>query len=247
MTDKKNVENGKNGATKAGSERWLIVLVVVVLLAVVGTVAWSVISRRTSSPAVVGTVAATTNELPASTTGGETSASSAPEASSSNTAPSSTPESESADTRSTSSAPVGITVGKTAPDFTLKDLDGNSVSLHQYRGHVVLLDFWASWCPPCRASMPTLDNFAAEYRDKGLVMIGVSLDRSASAASSFLNDNDYHRLIALWGSASASQGVARMYGVNAIPHTFVIDRDGIIRFTDHPMRLTESILDKLFQ
>ncbi|HDL85610.1 MAG TPA: redoxin domain-containing protein, partial [Candidatus Acetothermia bacterium] len=70
---------------------------------------------------------------------------------------------------------------------------------------------------------------------------------SASDTSSFLKKNDYHRLIALWGSVSASQGVARMYGVNAIPHTFVIDPNGIIRFTDHPMRLTESFLDTLFQ
>ena len=143
--------------------------------------------------------------------------------------------------------PVGITVGKSAPDFTLKDLDGNSVSLHQFRGHVVLLDFWASWCAPCRSSMPTLDGFAAKYYDKGLVMIGVSLDRSASDASSFLNANNYDRLIALWGSAIASQGVARTYGVSGIPHTFVIDPNGVIRFTDHPMRLTESFLNTLFQ
>jgi len=95
--------------------------------------------------------------------------------------------------------------------------------------------------------MPTLDKFAAEYHDKGLVLIGVSLDRSASDASSFLNKNDYHRLIALWESAIASQAVAGTYGVSAIPHTFVIDRDGIIRFVNHPVRLTESILDQLFQ
>ena len=144
-------------------------------------------------------------------------------------------------------APVGTSVGQSAPDFTLKDLDGNSVSLHQFRGHVVILDFWASWCAPCRASMPTLDGFATRYQNKGLVLVGVSLDRSASDATSYLKQSNYHRLIALWESVSASQGVARTYGVSAIPRTFVIDRDGVIRFVDHPMRLTESFLDTLFQ
>jgi len=95
--------------------------------------------------------------------------------------------------------------------------------------------------------MPTLEKFAAEYHDKGLVLIGVSLDRSASDATSFLKANNYGSLIALWESVSASQRVARTYGVSAIPHTFVIDRDGIIHFSDHPMRLSESALDKLFQ
>ena len=94
--------------------------------------------------------------------------------------------------------------------------------------------------------MPTLEKFAAEYHDKGMVLIGVSLDRRASDARSFLDKNDYDSLIALWESVSAPQGVAKTYGVNAIPHTFVIDRDGIIHFSDHPMRLNESILDKLW-
>ncbi len=229
MTDQKKVNKKTDG-------RWLMILVVVVLVAIGGVIAWSVASHRTSAPKVAQTTDTSTNEVPAAP------ASSSPATSPATSAPASKPAEVSAP-----AAPVGITVGKSAPDFTLKDLDGNSVSLHQFRGHVVILDFWASWCPPCRASMPTLDKFASEYHDKGLVMIGVSLDRSASDASSFLKQNNYHRLIALWGSVSASQGVAREYGVNAIPHTFVLDRDGIIRFTDHPMRLTESFLDSLFQ
>ncbi|HHR86225.1 MAG TPA: TlpA family protein disulfide reductase [Candidatus Acetothermia bacterium] len=231
MTDQKKLDE------KADNGRWLMVLVVVVLVAVAGVIAWSVASHRTNAPKVAQTGDTSTNEVPAapasSTTASSSTATSAP---------------ASAVTRAPApAAPEGITVGKSAPDFTLKDLDGNSVSLHQFRGHVVILDFWASWCAPCRASMPTLDGFAAKYHDKGLVMIGVSLDRSAGDASSFLKGNNYHRLIALWGSVSASQGVARTYGVSGIPHTFVIDPDGIIRFVNHPMRLTESFLDSLFQ
>ena len=240
MTDQKKVDR------KADSGRWLMILVVVVLVAVVAIVAWSVASHRRSAPKVAQTTDTSTNEVPAapasSSTPSSTTANNSPATTPATSAPASTPAEVPAPV-----APVGITVGKSAPDFTLEDLDGNSVSLHQFRGHVVILDFWASWCAPCRASMPTLDKFASEYHDKGLVMIGVSLDRSGSDASSFLKQNNYHRLIALWGSVSASQAVARQYGVSGIPHTFVIDPNGVIRFSDHPMRLTNSVLDKLFQ
>ena len=228
MTDKKKANK------KSGTDRWLMILVVVVLVAIVAVIAWSVTSHRSSSlQETQEAQSTTTNEIPAAST--ET------------TTASSTPAEKPEETPAASTASIGTTVGKVAPDFTLEDLNGNNVSLHQFRGHVVILDFWASWCPPCRASMPTLDGFASRYSDKGLVLIGVSLDRSASDASSFLKENDYHRLIALWQSASASQGVARTYGVSAIPHTFVIDPNGVIRFVDHPMRLTESFLDTLFQ
>ena len=241
MTDQKKVDR------KADSGRWLMILVVVVLVAVVAIVAWSVASHRRSAPKVAQTTDTSTNEVPAapasSSTPSSTTANNSPATTPATSAPASTP----AEVPEPAAAPVGITVGKSAPDFTLEDLDGNSVSLHQFRGHVVILDFWASWCAPCRASMPTLDKFASEYHDKGLVMIGVSLDRSSSDASSFLKQNNYHRLIALWGSVSASQAVARQYGVSGIPHTFVIDPNGVIRFSDHPMRLTNSVLDKLFQ
>ena len=228
MKDNKKVDKkAKKSGKKANSERWLMILVVAVLVVIVAVIAWSVTSRRAPTPQDARTADTTTDAVPS-------------------TPASSTPASTPAATPSPA-VPVGITVGKSAPDFTLKDLSGNSISLHQFRGHVVILDFWASWCAPCRASMPTLDGFASRYHDKGLVLIGVSLDRSAENARSFLNANNYHRLIALWESASASQAVAREYGVNAIPHTFVLDRDGIIRFTDHPMRLTTSLLDSLFK
>lgn len=147
----------------------------------------------------------------------------------------------------TPSVPVGIEVGDRAPNFTLPDLNGRSVSLSDFRGHVVIIDFWASWCPPCRASMPALRKYYEEYKDRGLVLVGVSLDRSAEDARAFLEANGYHDLIALWGSVSASQGVAREYGIYGIPHTFVLDPNGVIRFSDHPLRLTESFLSSLFE
>jgi cytochrome c biogenesis protein CcmG/thiol:disulfide interchange protein DsbE len=63
-----------------------------------------------------------------------------------------------------------------APEFSLKDIDGNSVSLSQYKGHVILLDFWATWCPPCRVSIPELVGLHKQYESKGLVILGVSVD-----------------------------------------------------------------------
>ena len=235
MTEKKNATRKNTGkqVSKANTGRWLMVLVGVVLVAVIAVIAWSLTSRRAASPQEAQNSSTTTNQVP------ETSTSDTPAAS--------VPAAEPQEAPVALAAPVGTSVGQSAPDFTLKDLDGNSVSLHQFRGHVVILDFWASWCAPCRASMPTLDGFATRYQDKGLVLVGVSLDRSASDATSYLKQSNYHRLIALWESVSASQGVARTYGVSAIPRTFVIDRDGVIRFVDHPMRLTESFLDALFQ
>lgn len=146
-----------------------------------------------------------------------------------------------------SAVPVGIEVGDRAPNFTLQSLDGKSVSLYDFRGHVVILDFWASWCAPCRASMPELQRYYEEFKGRGLVLLGVSLDRSAEDARYFLNREGYHDLIALWGSVSASQGVAHEYGIYGIPHTFVIDKQGIIRFANHPMYLTASFLASLFK
>ncbi len=65
---------------------------------------------------------------------------------------------------------------QTAPDFNLKDLSGYTVSLEQYRGNIVLLDFWATWCPPCKMSIPELVDLNNRYRDKGLVILGISVD-----------------------------------------------------------------------
>ncbi len=144
-----------------------------------------------------------------------------------------------------STVPVGIEVGDRAPNFTLESLDGKTVSLYQFRGHVVILDFWASWCAPCRASMPELQRYYEEYKGHGLVLLGVSLDRSGEDARYFLKEKRYTDLIALWGSVSASQAVAQEYGVYGIPHTFVIDKQGIIRFSNHPLYLTAAFLASL--
>ena len=119
-----------------------------------------------------------------------------------------------------------VEAGPTAPDFSLKDLSGQTVTLEQYRGKVVLLDFWATWCPPCRAEIPHFVELYSEYRKKGLEVIGVSLDSNPEKALlPFIEEYkiNYTMLI-------GNRDVTDSYGgVISIPTTFVIDREGNIR------------------
>lgn len=139
--------------------------------------------------------------------------------------------------------PIGNEVGLTAPEFTLQALDGESVSFSDYRGHVVILVFWASWCPSCRASMPALEGLIERYHDEGLVIVGVSLDCDAEDATTYLEENGYGEMIALWESLSASEEVALLYGVSTIPHTFVVDPSGIIRYSGDPAYLIAAVIE----
>jgi peroxiredoxin len=135
---------------------------------------------------------------------------------------------------------TGTALGLRAPDFRLTSLDGDSVALSDFSGHVVIIDFWASWCTPCRTSMPALHTLWQKYRDRGVVLLGVSLDRTEASASAFIEANGYQDMVAVW---DAHQAVAALYGVSGIPHTLVVDAEGIIRFADHPARLTASAIE----
>ena len=121
-------------------------------------------------------------------------------------------------------APAPV-IGHPAPDFTLTGLDGNAVGLSDFRGKVVFLNFWATWCPPCRGEMPEMEEVYQEYRDKDVVIIGVDLGESRSSVQSFVEENGYS-----WTFVIDSIGeVARDYMVTGIPSSFFIDRDGVIR------------------
>jgi len=116
-------------------------------------------------------------------------------------------------------------IGYPAPDFTLIDLDGNAVHLKDFRGKVVFLNFWATWCPPCRIEMPEMEELYQEYKDKDVAIIGVDLRESESSVKSFVEENGYS-----WTFVIDSTGeVARDYMVTLIPSSFFIDGDGIIR------------------
>ena len=119
-------------------------------------------------------------------------------------------------------------VGKKAIDFNVKDLDGNDLSLEQYRGNVILLDFWAVWCGPCIAEMPNVKGVYEKYKDNNFQIIGISLDRSRDTLVGYLEKEGI-----TWPQFFDENGwqnrVAQMYGINAIPHMYLIDGDGVIR------------------
>jgi len=144
-------------------------------------------------------------------------------------------------------ATVGASIGQRAPDFTLTSLTGAPVTLSDYRGRVVILDFWASWCGPCKATFPFLHALWQGEADRGTVLIGVSLDRTRTAALSYLEQTGFDDMIALWGSYSAASSVASNYGVQGIPHTLIIDRDGLVRYAGHPALLRAEFLREIVQ
>ena len=139
---------------------------------------------------------------------------------------------------------IGHHVGDAAPPFSLPSLTGESISLSDYRGQLVILDFWASWCIPCLLSMPSLEAMARELGDD-VILVGVSLDRTEAEARSYVDSRGYTDLVALYGSLSEARGVANEYGVLGIPRTFVIDREGIVRFAGHPSLLTRNLITSL--
>jgi peroxiredoxin len=117
--------------------------------------------------------------------------------------------------------------GGMAPDFTLRSLDGKTVSLADFRGRPVLLNFWATWCGPCRQEIPFLQEVSEdpEWKDRGLMVLAVNLGESAIAVQSFVNDNGLTFTVLL----DNGNEVGAQYNARYIPTTYFIDKDGIIR------------------
>ncbi|HDH53854.1 MAG TPA: TlpA family protein disulfide reductase, partial [Nitrospirae bacterium] len=114
--------------------------------------------------------------------------------------------------------------GAKATDFTLKDLSGKEFTLSSFKGKPVLLNFWATWCPYCRKERAHLDSIYKDYREKGLIILSVSTDRSAGLVKRFLKDMpaDFTVLFDSNGSVASS------YNVRGLPTSFLINREGII-------------------
>ena len=131
----------------------------------------------------------------------------------------------------TALAPVSTVLGQAlkpgqpAPAWQLKDLEGKLVKSSDYRGKVVILDFWATWCPPCRAEIPSFVELQKQYGKDGLVVLGVSLDKEGPAAvKKFMTKTPMN-----YGIVMADDKIAEAYGgIEAIPTTFIIDRQGKI-------------------
>jgi outer membrane lipoprotein-sorting protein/peroxiredoxin len=114
--------------------------------------------------------------------------------------------------------------GKDAPDFKLNSLDGKEFSLQALRGKVVLLDFWATWCLPCRRDIPSLEKIYADFHERGLVMIGMNVGENKETVAKFLAQNKLSYPIVLAGENEMLQS----YSVTAFPTVVLIDREGVI-------------------
>jgi peroxiredoxin len=109
-----------------------------------------------------------------------------------------------------------------APDFTVKDSAGADLRLSNYKGKVVLLNFWATYCVPCRTEIPWFIEFDKTYRDKGFAVVGISMDEDWDAVRPYLAEKKINYRIGLGGEETA-----KLYGgLDALPETFLIDREG---------------------
>lgn len=112
-----------------------------------------------------------------------------------------------------------------APDFTLRGVDGRNLRLAEQRGQVVMVNFWATWCGPCRVEMPHLNKIHEKYRGSGFLLLGVNVDEDAAKAAGAVSQ---------WGIRfpvlhDAQKSVVRAYQVSSMPSTMLIDRDGKLR------------------
>ncbi|MGZ4789893.1 MAG: peroxiredoxin family protein [Terriglobales bacterium] len=115
-------------------------------------------------------------------------------------------------------------VGSAAKDFTVRDSD-HQVSLNQFRGQVVVLNFWATWCPPCTQELPSMMDMQNQLRSRGVVVLGVSIDVDDDAYHRFLKQRNVNFVTV----RDPEQKVAGMYGTSGWPESYIIDRQGVLR------------------
>jgi peroxiredoxin len=137
-------------------------------------------------------------------------------------------------------------IGKKAPVFTAIDLSGKDVPFSSFRGKPILLNFWATWCPYCREERPQLNSIYETYKDKGLVIVAVSVDRSSAIVKRYINKIPADFVILHDNNKEA----AGAYGIYSLPTSFLIDREGVIKhkfigpnWTD----LKKKFIEKLVQ
>jgi peroxiredoxin len=135
-----------------------------------------------------------------------------------------------------------LTVGDLAHDFKLQDLGGNSVSLTDFRGQPLIINFWATWCPPCLIEMPELQASFEKYKEDGLVILALDQDESAEVVRSFFHDEFGLTFTPL---LDVDQAVAGQYGVLNFPSSFFINGDGIITAIHRGPALQAQIDDYL--
>jgi thiol-disulfide isomerase/thioredoxin len=137
-----------------------------------------------------------------------------------------------------------LSVGNEPIPFDVKAIDGKTISLANYKGKVVLLDFWATWCMPCKVEMPNVIRIHKKYNKQGFEIIGISLDRDRNALEKYVKDNEMN-----WPQYFDGQGwnsgLASKYRVREIPTTYLIDKKGKIRYRSLRGKQLEEAVKKL--
>ena len=136
----------------------------------------------------------------------------------------------------------GIGLGQLAPDFELTTLQGEPVKLSDFRGKKVVLNFWATWCPPCRVEMPHMQRFYSDYKDRNVVILSVDATHTEASKIPVQAFVDY------WGLTfpvvlDTTGDIGKMYQVSAYPATYILDEQGIIR-KKHPGAMDQTMLEK---
>lgn len=117
-------------------------------------------------------------------------------------------------------------IGTAAPDFTLRSSTGKNLKLSEYRGQVVMINFWATWCAPCRQEMPHLNRLYEQYNKAGFILLGVNIDDNPKAAQAMAEQLGV-RFPVLY---DATKQVSKRYDVDAMPLTVIVDRDGKVQY-----------------
>lgn len=137
----------------------------------------------------------------------------------------------------------GIEEGESAPDFTLEDLDGNQVSLGDLQGKVVFLNFWATWCPPCRAEMPDMEELHQNFKDQDVAILSINVGEEAGVVRDFVEQADYSWTFLL----DEDRGVSFEYEIELLPTSFFLDTEGIIRVVKVGAMSYETMDDNLMK
>ena len=119
--------------------------------------------------------------------------------------------------------------GQAAPDFALKSSSGDNLRLSEYRGDVVMVNFWATWCGPCRQEMPLLDELYSRYERVGFSLLGVNIDDDSRKAMNMVSELGVSFPVLF----DARKEVSKLYRVEAMPVTVLIDREGTVRYVHH--------------
>ena len=138
-------------------------------------------------------------------------------------------------------------IGQPVPDLTLVTLQGDTLRFADLRGHVLIVDFWATWCPPCRAEMPFFNELHKTYRDSGVVVLGINLDEPRSKVEKFLEKLGVEYPVVLGRTSREARAFG---GILGLPTTFVVDARGIIRARAvgyHPREYFEGWIQKLLR